>query len=119
MNEAADVHSAPAQTTNAAASEAEAKLAAEEKAREEAREAEKRTKQFVNATALAPAPTPKTPSSELRERLAEKDAKGLLCPNSARRSARSKVLNTERQLSYVIRYRECLSCGTRFKTTES
>lgn len=106
--------SAPPVVTDAEA----ARLAKEEAAKKAALEEQKRTKVFLASVTPKPMTT-KSPSDQLRDDLAEKDAKGLLCPNEACRSARSKVLNTERQLKYVIRYRECLGCGTRFKTTES
>lgn len=119
MNEAAGAPSAAPQTANAPVNEAEAKQAAEQKAREDALEGQKRTNQFLNATALAPAPTKKTTSDDYRDRLGELNAKGLLCPNTACRSRSNKVARTvNREGGVVVRYRECLKCGTTFSTEE-
>ena len=96
--------------------EAEAKVKAEEAVRNSA-EAAKRKKQVVNA-ATGKAPR-KTASDEYREKLGEMAAKGLLCPNQTCRSRRSKVLDTVQEAGLVVRHRECLACGQRFKTTES
>jgi len=92
--------------------------AKEEQQRQEQAEAAKREKQFVNATAANP-PVAKSPADELRERMAEKASKGMLCANTACRSRHTKVTRTvQREGGVIVRYRECGTCGHSFSTEE-
>lgn len=43
---------------------------------------------------------------------------GIRCPNPTCRSTRSEVSRTDPGEDSTTRYRKCIDCGTRFKTTE-
>jgi hypothetical protein len=44
---------------------------------------------------------------------------GIYCANQSCRSPRSKVSRTVQEDGATVRYRECIDCGAKFKTTEA